>query len=313
MGLLEYFKLKLNYYFEQRTGKKLRKKENVIGHHKTLDGKFEVFVTKKYRKGHAERLAHDPRYSFTEKDIVPSEVRVGLKKLPTRVTEVGEVEAQTTLKGGDKIQPNPGYWYGTGGGFATRTGVKLRGSWRELTGVPDWMKEKLANDSRTNVYLLTNRHVVLKDYFDEDSAEDMYLGSYFIGGIEKIGPKHLDYALIRCTIANNYPDVREVGLVVDSEDPEVGMALEKYGARTNHTEGSVLRTGVTLDVHMGDGKYQLFTDMVMCSKMSDRGDSGSYLVWKDHGVVVALLNSGSASYTFGIPIRKVFKDAKVMV
>jgi len=296
----------------------LRKKVNVIGGvWNKEDGVYEVLVTTKLSWEDIMRKKWNDE--MQESDVVPEKVFVRpWKRVETKVIEVGEVKAEVyterhrPLVGGVQIAPSVKGWYGTLGGFVMRPSVFTRKGY-ELVGMPVWMKKKLSGGIGYEFYGITNRHVALKDFFDKGSGVEKFTQPYDNSSrvleLVKVGREGLDCALLKPLVETD-GSIVDIGVLGGVADISRGDQVQKHGARTGYTKGNMLRSGVSIQINMGGGKVKMFHDLMKFTKFSDSGDSGSFIV-NMNNELVALLNAGSSSYTFGVPIVSVLKELQV--
>ena len=93
-------------------------------------------------------------------------------------------------------------------------------------------------------------------------------------------------------------------------EPQLNMAVMKYGRTTGQTKGKVFAINVTANVGYSSGTAT-FVDQIVISpgKFSAPGDSGSLIVvqrGEDTRSPVGLLFAGSNLYTIATPISRVF-------
>ncbi|HLV43953.1 MAG TPA: hypothetical protein VKY39_03285, partial [Aggregatilineales bacterium] len=79
----------------------------------------------------------------------------------------------------------------------------------------------------------------------------------------------------------------------------------KSGRTTGLTRAQILQIGVTVDVQYGE-RVARFTNQIMTSTLSDRGDSGS-LVMDYKRRAIGLLFSGSSTVSVVNPIHSVLE------
>lgn len=291
----------------------LKRKANVNGLAGGVDadGRLPVFVTKKVDLKELDK-----------KDVVPEKLTIGLKRFETKVVEVGEVKAfsyrakHRPLVGGTEIAPVTRLWTGTLGVRVKRRTALVRGVWRGLTGVPDWMVEKLGELSGESYYFVTNRHVVLNEYNDLDSSVRWFRQplneAENVLELELVGGFQTDCALLKPLVSTDNSIVN-VGVPQGVSKAVSGLRVKKHGRTTGFTEGECVRTGVSIAIDFGGNTgVRTLHGLDMFTDMSAPGDSGSVIV-DDAGYVVTLLNSGSTFNTFGIPFGKVLNDLKVML
>lgn len=99
------------------------------------------------------------------------------------------------------------------------------------------------------------------------------------------------------------------GLPLGVSVPTLGMRVIKSGRTTGLTQGTVMQLEVTVDVTYEEHTAR-FLNQIMCSPMSERGDSGS-LVLDFERSAIGLLFSGSDYVTVVNPIQAVLKAFKV--
>jgi len=92
---------------------------------------------------------------------------------------------------------------------------------------------------------------------------------------------------------------------------ELGMAVQKTGRTSGYTQGAITQIDATVRIDY-DGPSALFTNQVIASPMSQRGDSGSAVLDMD-GKVVGLLFAGSEAATIINPIDEVFSALNVQL
>lgn len=100
--------------------------------------------------------------------------------------------------------------------------------------------------------------------------------------------------------------------IIDVEAPPSGLALPelrkrviKSGRTTGLTRAQILQIGVTVDVQYGQ-RVARFTNQIMTTALSDRGDSGS-LVMDYKRRAIGLLFSGSSTVSVVNPIHFVLE------
>lgn len=91
--------------------------------------------------------------------------------------------------------------------------------------------------------------------------------------------------------------------------PRLGMHVIKSGRTTGITEGRILQVNATVNVKYGDETAR-FTNQIMLSPFSQRGDSGSLLMDYERNAV-GLLFSGSDVITVASPIESVLSALDV--
>lgn len=306
--------------------KNLLKLENVNGYH-DMGRQIDVFVEEKVAERHLQ-----------ERDIIPKNVGIVLiNRKKTNVVEIGEVKAQNLIKKPNKqryrpvicgcqISPLGSDFVGTLGGIFKRQ--KLKNTSLQARIFSKLFKKKMLGDGfefEDELVGLTNAHVGIldcrlpirkyRDYYDGLIVQPSGVTDECIIG------KVIEYPQIKEKGINEIDAcvfLLDYGIRTDPEDfgtervnikgfrqAQVGSEVKKYGRTTQYTTGRVLRRGVVLNINFGRFSA-IFKDLIMFSKMTLAGDSGS-IVFDKEGYAVALLNSGSDSYSFGIPMPTITK------
>lgn len=308
--------------FQEYFKDKLLKKKNVIGHSMNKDGTLHVYVEKKYSDATARRLINDNRSDFNEKDLVKSKEKIGLfKKAETHVIQIGKIksfeylEKKRPLQGGVQIAPASKKWKGTLGGHVYKTIVNTRFP-VELIG---WgpILNHFNIETTTQYYGITNRHVVCTEYNDVTTAQNNFVqpwaSSEIVYKLEKVGSEQYDCALLQPTTSTKPNSIVRVGTIYGIRRALPGIKAQKHGYRTGYTTGECIQTNVTITIDFGGTTgLKKMKGLDMYTYMSDRGDSGSWIVDMD-GYVLTLLNAGSSEVTLGIPFEKVLQELQVEV
>jgi hypothetical protein len=92
-------------------------------------------------------------------------------------------------------------------------------------------------------------------------------------------------------------------------EPRLGMNVIKSGRTTGITEGRIMQVNATVNVKYGDNTAR-FTNQIMLSSFSERGDSGSLLMDYQRNAV-GLLFSGSGVITVASPIEYILSALDV--
>jgi len=93
--------------------------------------------------------------------------------------------------------------------------------------------------------------------------------------------------------------------------PHLGMRVMKSGRTSGVTLGRVMQIDVTVNVRY-EGRPARFTDQIMLSPMSERGDSGA-LVVDEERKAVGLLFSGSDKVSIATPIQIVLAELQLQL
>ncbi|MEG6586048.1 hypothetical protein [Dendrosporobacter sp. 1207_IL3150] len=91
-------------------------------------------------------------------------------------------------------------------------------------------------------------------------------------------------------------EVLEIGDILGTKDPKIGMTIKKSGRSSGVTQSIILATDVTIRVNVNKYESALFADQILAGPMSMPGDSGSVILSEDN-YAVGLLFAGSESAT----------------
>jgi hypothetical protein len=303
---------------------KLLQLQNVNGH--VIDGDtVKVFVTEKLPLSTIYSYIEDETTPWTEKDIVPDTVRVGLKTKKTDVIEIGVVKAQLDrnmyrpLQGGAEISPTRETFVGTIGlpvTYKTFNGRPMVGIYSNF--IP-WL-ERLGMPLGEEKGFITNAHVTQVDPTKPTNTEIVQPGAskYEIGEtifslpIHKTKPNYYDVSIVR-TDETITPTTITVGKTGGTpKNPKKGDKVHKYGRTTQYTTGTCVETGIVLLVDYGPvvGTATM-VGASLFTKMSERGDSGAIVYHTDTNAPAALLFAGSQYYSIATPIEEVLKTTGV--
>ncbi len=123
-----------------------------------------------------------------------------------------------------------------------------------------------------------------------------------------IYPNKVDAALAR---PNNpmlfQQTIADIGRPNGTKAAQIGMEIRKHGRTTGYTEGTVTLMNATVDVAYGEALQARFTGQVICTPMSQGGDSGALIIEKDSLKAVGLLFAGSRRATIFTPIDTVLE------
>lgn len=103
--------------------------------------------------------------------------------------------------------------------------------------------------------------------------------------------------------------IRGIGTIRKTAEPELGMRVRKTGRTTDTTHSTVtlLNATVTVGYNTSQGpRNARLVGQVICNAFSQGGDSGSLVVSSDSGTAVGLLFAGSGLATIFTPINTVF-------
>lgn len=100
-------------------------------------------------------------------------------------------------------------------------------------------------------------------------------------------------------------DILEIGQVVGTREPFIGMKVRKSGRTTGLLSSTIKLLHATLTVDYGEGRKAVFQDQIVTGYMSAGGDSGSLGVDGTSNKAFGLLFAGSSQTTIFNPIDKV--------
>lgn len=171
------------------------------------------------------------------------------------------------------------------------------------------------------------RYVPL-DFGEDDPecsiADTFARASNFLSGV--LGSQHKVKIVKQNALATNYVDcavarpvsddlinaeITDIGMVTETEQHALGMAVHKTGRTTEHTEGTITLVNATVNVGYGGSKVATFEDQIVTGYMSQGGDSGSLLVSKENNKAVGLLFAGSDRSTIFNPISRVIEMLRI--
>jgi hypothetical protein len=107
-------------------------------------------------------------------------------------------------------------------------------------------------------------------------------------------------------------DILDIGRVVGTLAPTLGLRVRKSGRTTGLTSGEITVIEATVDVGYDD-RLARFEGQILTGPMSEPGDSGSLLVAADSLQAVGLLFAGSAQTTIYNPIAEVLSALAVAI
>jgi hypothetical protein len=125
----------------------------------------------------------------------------------------------------------------------------------------------------------------------------------------------VDCALARPVDTTMFSDqIRNIGVVLETREPQLGMRIRKSGRTTDYTESVVTLLNATVDVGYdtaAGARTARFTEQIICEPMSQGGDSGSLIVDTAGNYAVGLLFAGSPLATIFTPIDTVLNVLNV--
>jgi len=108
-------------------------------------------------------------------------------------------------------------------------------------------------------------------------------------------------------------DILEIGQVVGTREPFIGMEVRKSGRTTGLLSNVVKLLHATLTVDYGEGRKAVFQDQIITGYMSAGGDSGSLGVDGTSNKAFGLLFAGSSQTTIFNPIDKVIDALSIEI
>jgi len=292
------------------TKNKQLEKENVIGFAEEEDRVYYLVTEKKEKE------------ELNEKEIIAEKVLVSpFKKKETKVIEIGEVKAQAFRKkyrplvGGCEIQPIGTNWVGTLGALCRtyKIGNKsnyLFGNYKDLLE-----RHGLGHILKEVHYGLTNAHVICKNIGNPSLDEEIRQPA--TGG--KVGftisavplnqdTNYVDAALMELITEMEPKQLGGIGVIKGITRATKGLPIRKFGRTTGYTEGEVRFLNAQVNVTYPSGMKK-FSGVIIATRMSDGGDSGSLVVSKG-GMAVGLIFAGSSEASMIIPITTILKYFK---
>ena len=129
--------------------------------------------------------------------------------------------------------------------------------------------------------------------------------------IDPLAANRVDAAVAR-PLQDGWVDaeILEIGRVIGTAEPMLGMAVRKSGRTTGLTRGEIQVLDTTVTIGYGDRQAR-FDGQIVTSAMSSPGDSGSLLVAGDRLAAVGLLFAGSEQATIHNPIADVLEALEV--
>jgi hypothetical protein len=130
-----------------------------------------------------------------------------------------------------------------------------------------------------------------------------------------VAENRMDCALARPVNAAMFSDeIRNIGRIIGIKPPQLGMKVRKTGRTTDTTRGTITLLNATIDVGYNTLKgprTARFTGQIICTGMSQGGDSGSLIVEDGSQYAVGLLFAGSGTATIFTPIDRVLAQLNV--
>ena len=303
----------LNAQLESRDAWALGRKQNVValgisenreGAGSTGELALTVYVKKKY-----------PLSYLNEPATIPPRMELtGLgEPIPTDVREIGDLRLEALT-----VEKRPivcGYSIGRG----------EKGS----TGTLGCMVRKRGDEDGKRL-LLSNSHVLAKSGFGEPGdlihqpgPDDVELVSEPVAKLLtwqpfKVGDtyeNHTDAAVAEPVNSNLFdPTIYDIGQPKGVRPAERGMMVQKSGRTSGHTWGQIDDVDFTASVPYSDpdskGFRVNFSDLVLCSRYTEPGDSGALVLDMD-GYAVGLHFCGTSTVSVACPIQYVLDDLNV--
>jgi hypothetical protein len=111
-------------------------------------------------------------------------------------------------------------------------------------------------------------------------------------------------------------ELLKIGRITGTMAPKLGAPVRKIGRTTDYTEGSITVVNTIVDVGyntLAGKRTARFSGQVMCTGMSQGGDSGSLIVDAASQNAVGLLFAGSGTATIFTPIELVLAKLNVQL
>jgi hypothetical protein len=110
-------------------------------------------------------------------------------------------------------------------------------------------------------------------------------------------------------------EIRNIGPILGTATPRLGQQVRKTGRTSDTTQGVINLINATIDVGYNTAagpRTARFVNQVICSGMSQGGDSGSLIVDATSQIAVGLLFAGSGTATIFTPIDRILAEMNVM-
>ena len=259
-----------------------------------------------------------PAGEIPRKHLIPEQVR----SIATDVLEVGKLRAHVVAEEGSPAHP-------VGDVYLSRLRPARPGSsighFREPTGTFG----AVVRDRETGrLLILSNNHVLANSSNGHDGRarpgdpilqpgpEDGGTPKDVLARLSRFVPLFLDKANdLDCAVAEPLkedlvdPEIIGLGPVAGLATPTINMTVLKSGRGSGVTRGKVLAVNATVRVEYSVGLLKL-QHQVVCSRMSQSGDSGSLLVDANNRAI-GVVFSGSRRLTVSSPIKPVLDALNV--
>ncbi|KEI02449.1 hypothetical protein ADU80_12280 [Clostridium botulinum] len=245
---------------------------------------------------------------LTSKDIIPKVY----KGILTDVMETGGINMSCSLN--KRIRPvEGGYSIGsaTNKEFGSLACLVTNGHLKYILA----NNHVIANENKASL----GSHVLqpgIKDggVVSKDTIANLskYMPLKFFS-LGKFPENYVDCAIAEITNSSIVSSkIAYIGIPKGTKIPKLNENVQKVGRTTERTLGKIISVGFTSIIKYDSGKA-LFRDLIVTTKMSDNGDSGSLLM-DDKGYGIGLLCSDTPSNTFYNPIQMVLSilDVKIV-
>ena len=249
---------------------------------------------------------------YSAKQVIPSTI----DGLPTDVIEVGHITKQIGYR--ERVRPlQPGYSCGQAGITAGTIG----GFFIDKDGDPIILSNNhvLANENRASI-----GDPIFQPGPMENTAAKSFVGwpepvanlPYFAslkryipisanGNLQDSAIATINDKIVKAGLVNNlYPTINK--RLNGFADAKVNMQVQKCGRTTGYTTGRVMALNASFSIAYDMGSMK-FNNCVVCSPMSQGGDSGSIITDMNMNAI-ALLFAGSPKVTIANPIRPVINE-----
>lgn len=172
-----------------------------------------------------------------------------------------------------------------------------------------------------NLYLLSNRHVIVCDEKNIESQNIVFPGTLYANKfclepneliIAKVCWKSLKESNLDAAIAiikdvsinKQFTVCGCVNLKGGINEAKLGEEVKKCGVKTGKTKGKIRSLQTTVKIN-----NKVFRNQILTKKMSESGDSGSVLVNNDEKVVGLVFAGDGKNVSFSNPIMPIFNTA----
>lgn len=237
------------------------------------------------------------REFLNDGDLVPA----SFGKYKTDVIEVGDIFAQTSVTNNDRLRPTMG-------------GCQIRSAAINGWGTLGTTVIRRNATMPTQHFILSNRHV-LGNVLGADVFQPATLNpADKVADVSQFAPLG---PFVDCAIAEVLefdkcsPEIYGIGYVEGVTNVQPGTRVQKSGARTGYTKGTVQAINATVAVNYGGTTGIItFFNQIITTAMSAPGDSGSIGLDMRNNAF-GLLFAGSTTITVFNPISAVLSALNI--